>query len=110
MVPMPSDTGPLGPDGAPIQRKGRMSGYPGRADLLAAQADLRGALTALARDPDPQARNEGVRLAVAAAASIRAMANTAGEATTASKKLKARVERVERQLDRTLAARRNGKS
>lgn len=110
MVTMPPDAGPLGPDGVPEQRKGRMCGYPGRDELLATQAQLRRALMALARDPGPEARLDGVRLAQAASEALKPIAAMAEDSTTAAKKLRADTERMSRKLDRTLAARRNGKS
>lgn len=108
MVTMPADAGPLGPDGAPIRRSGRMSGYPGRADLLATQARLRGALTALARDPDPKARLEGVRLASMAVEALERLVKAAEQATTPAKRLKAAAERLDRKLDQARATRVNG--
>jgi excisionase family DNA binding protein len=79
---------------APPRRQGRQAGYPGKLEFGAADQRLRRALSRLARDPDPDARLQGARLAAEAIEVLEALALRADEASTAAKRAKAGAERL----------------
>jgi hypothetical protein len=87
---------------APPRRQGRQAGYPGKLEFGAADQRLRRALSRLARDPDPDARLQGARLAAEAIEVLEALALRADEASTAAKRAKAGAERLGRRLDARL--------
>jgi predicted RecB family endonuclease len=78
------------------------AGYPGKLEFGAADQRLRRALSRLARDPDPDARQEGARIAEEAIEALHALAARADEASTATKRVKAQTERLRQRLDAQL--------
>lgn len=89
---------------APARRSGRQCGYEHREALLAANRTLGKVLTALARDPDPEARRLGAELAADVTAYVAAAAAKADAGSSRSKRIAAdlerRLPRIAEQLDR----------
>jgi hypothetical protein len=92
-------------DEAPPRRQGRQAVYPGKLEFRAADQRLRRALSRLARDPDPAARQEGARIVEKAIEALHALAGRADAASSATKRIRAETERLSRRLDAALARR-----
>ncbi|MFV2102811.1 phage/plasmid primase, P4 family [Micromonospora sp. LOL_024] len=87
----------------PVRRSGRGAGYEHRDELLAANRALGAALSKLARDSDPAARQAGVDIAVTVAELVRQATVAAGESSGRSRRAAAevarRLPRMRAQLD-----------
>jgi hypothetical protein len=93
---------PAGGD-APPRRSGRHAGFPGKADLNLADNALRAGLSKLARDPDPEARRAGARLAQEAIKALLDLSGRAERSSTSFRRMQAAADRLGDKLDRRIA-------
>lgn len=84
----------------PARRAGRQCGYSGRDELIAANRALGAALTRLARDADPSARQAGADIARAVAELVGQAVHLAGESSGRAQQA---AEDVRRELPRLVA-------
>jgi hypothetical protein len=87
---------------APARRAGRQCGYEGREALIAATRGLGAALTRLARDRDPVARQAGADIAASLADLVARAAIMADESSSRSQHAAARMAEELPELTRTL--------
>lgn len=89
---------------APAQRSGKRCGYEHREQLHAANKALGKALSTLARDRDPGARQTGARVAAVVAELVAEAASVADDAWSVNRRAAADVARRMPALDRLVAA------